>query len=384
MRILYLTPGCFDKGGISRYSRYQIEALREIHGVDNVRVMSLLGPGGDSFEENFETYWHGRGDNTYVDNRDRIEFAIRTLALVALWRPDIIHSAHVNFGPLVIKAARLAGAKTVLNVYGLEIWSGLSARRKAHMARLSAIIADCHFTARYVEDEELHAQPPTVIWDCVDLERFTPNTVNRFVLEKYGIPDPKKHFLVVSLGRLAQAAAHKGFDRLIKVIAPLAHERPELRLVIAGNGDDRLRLEALAKDCGIEKQVVFSGSVDEADLPEIYRAAHVFSLVSDRGHGRGEGIPLTPLEAMACGVPILVGNQDGSQEAVVAERNGFVIPPHDEATHRAALLRLMDNPELRKKMSNEACRVAREYFSYRQFVEKHRNFYIATHGRVRE
>ena len=42
-RILYLTPGCFDKGGISRYSRYQIECLREIHGEAAVTVQSLLG-----------------------------------------------------------------------------------------------------------------------------------------------------------------------------------------------------------------------------------------------------------------------------------------------------------------------------------------------------
>ena len=54
--------------------------------------------------------------------------------------------------------------------------------------------------------------------------------------------------------------------------------------------------------------------VHEDDLPKFYRASRIFTLVSDRGKGRGEGIPLTPLEAMACGSPIIVGNQDGSQE----------------------------------------------------------------------
>ena len=45
MKILYLTPGCFDKGGISRYNRYQIQALRMLAGAENVFVFSLLGPG---------------------------------------------------------------------------------------------------------------------------------------------------------------------------------------------------------------------------------------------------------------------------------------------------------------------------------------------------
>ena len=64
-RILYLTPGCFDKGGISRYGRYQIEALREVIGAENVRVLSLLGPDGDEFETDFDVAWHsGRGEAT--------------------------------------------------------------------------------------------------------------------------------------------------------------------------------------------------------------------------------------------------------------------------------------------------------------------------------
>src|SRR6266576_3588866 len=51
LKILYLTPGCFDKGGISRYSRYQIRGLRELVGEENVFVHSFLGPGMDDFEE---------------------------------------------------------------------------------------------------------------------------------------------------------------------------------------------------------------------------------------------------------------------------------------------------------------------------------------------
>jgi phosphatidylinositol alpha-1,6-mannosyltransferase len=372
MRILQLTPGCFDKGGISRYSRYQISAVREICGAENLRVYSLLGPGEESLEERFDVDWHGAGKFGSISTADRLRFAARVLGVAMRWRPDAIVSAHVNFGPLVTRAAQISGARTILNVYGLEIWSSLSEARKRHMRRFDQVISDCHFTARYVAEAGLHADPPTVIWDPVDIDKFVPGPIDRTVVEKYSLPDPASHLVVMSLGRLSKAAAHKGFDRLISVAADLASNIPQLRLVVAGRGDDRPRLEALALQHGIAENVVFTGSVDEPDLPALYRCAHVFSLVSDRGHGRGEGIPLTPLEAMACGVPIIVGNEDGSQEAVVYGRNGFVVSPRDPAQHRDVLARLLGDAELRTRLGDGARAVAEQNFSYVGFVEKHR------------
>lgn len=374
MRILYLTPGCFDKGGISRYSRYQIRALREICGTSNVRVYSLLGPDDKSMEEQFEVDWHGSSRIGGVSTTDRLSLTVRAMATAMRWRPDAIVSAHVNFGPLVTRVGRMSGARTILNVYGLEIWSGLSEARERHMRRFDHVISDCHSTARYVTEKRLHAQSPSVMWDPVDLDRFVPGPVDRAVVEKYRLPDPAHHLIVMSLGRLARAAAHKGFDRLIPVVADLMPSTPRLRLVIAGSGDDRTRLENLCASHGIADRVVFTGSVDEADLPGLYRCAHVFSLVSDRGHGRGEGIPLTPLEAMACGVPIIVGNEDGSQEAVIDRCNGFVVSPRDPAEHRDVLVRLLGDGALRSRLAIGARAVAQDNFSYVGFVEKHRSF----------
>ncbi|WGM40037.1 glycosyltransferase family 4 protein [Caulobacter sp. NIBR1757] len=371
MRILFLTPGCFDKGGISRYSRYQIEALREICGADNVRALSLLGPDENSLETPFSVLAHGPA-NRHASIMSRLQFATRALYEALTWRPDVVWSAHVNFTPLLNLAGRLAGARTLLNVYGLEIWSGLTAPRRRAMARVHRVLADCHFTARHVRDEGLHHSLPTVVWDPVDLRTFAPGPADPAVAARYGLPDPDRHTVVMSLGRLARAAAHKGFDRLIATVARLAPAHPDLRLVIAGRGDDRPRLEALAAEHGIADRVIFTGPVDEADLPAIYRAADVFSLVSDRGHGRGEGIPLTPLEAMACGAPIIVGDEDGSQEAVVAGRNGFVVSPRDPGSHAEALGRLARDPSLRARMGGEARKVAEEFFSYGRFVSEHR------------
>ena len=169
-RILYLTPGCFDKGGISRYSRYQIECLREIHGEAAVTVQSLLGPDEHSFETPFSVAWHAGG----AGMGDKIRFAWRAVRATLTDRPTHIHIAHVHFAPLARLLALATGARTVLNIYGLEIWSGLSVIRRLAMKQMDVVIADCHYTADYAARESLTETRPTVIWDCVDLERFSP------------------------------------------------------------------------------------------------------------------------------------------------------------------------------------------------------------------
>jgi phosphatidylinositol alpha-1,6-mannosyltransferase len=267
----------------------------------------------------------------------------------------------------------MSGAPTLLNVYGLELWSDLSAWRRLAMTGHSHVVADCHATAAYVQANAMHPNPPSVIWDCVDLKRFNLGIPDLALMDRYRLPDPAQHPIVMSLGRLTACARHKGFDRLIRGFAQLLPELPGARLVIAGQGADIGYLEQIAKTEGISREVVFTGGVDEADLPGFYRFAHVFSLVSDFGHARGEGIPLTPLEALACGVPVVVGNEDGSREAVDRERNGLVVSPRDPGELVAALRRLLD--EDRGQRQCEARAVAEERFGYASFEDKHRTLY---------
>jgi phosphatidylinositol alpha-1,6-mannosyltransferase len=384
MRVLFLVTGCFDKGGISRYARYQISALRDLFGDAGVRALSLLGPDGTGFETPFMVHWHGRTGSL----SDKIGFSANALKNALLWRPDVVHVAHVNMTPLAVRIATLCEARTLLNVYGLEIWSGLSDNRQRAMRAMDRIVADCHFTSGYVAAERLHASEPDVIWDCIDLDRFAPSPCPPDTLLKYAMFDKRNSFVILSLGRLDKRAAHKGFDRLIEVFAKVHREVERARLVIAGQGDDRPRLEALVARRRLGEVVRFIGAVDEWDLADVYRAATIFSLVSDRGHGRGEGIPLTPLEAMGCGVPIIVGNQDGSQEAVITRdgeaANGFVIDPFDIDGHARLIVQLAQDAARLARPQGWARQVAADHFGYHRFVDQHRALYDSlmrrTHG----
>jgi phosphatidylinositol alpha-1,6-mannosyltransferase len=367
MKILFITPGCFDKGGISRYSRYQITALRELYGNTNVRVLSLLGPKKGDFEVPYEVYWNGKG----ADTASKIKLILLTCWVLIRWRPKIVHTAHINLSGFTHFLGKLSGATTILNIYGLEIWSNPSKDALYGLRRTDHVISDCYYTARYVKENNLREKNNVhVIWDCVDTDRFFPGLPDASVLALYKIPDPETHFNIVTLGRLSKTAAHKGYDRLIKAFAKLGDRFSYARLIIAGKGDNVDYYKDLARQENVFEKVVFTGMIAEKDLPDIYRSASVFSLVSDRGPNRGEGIPLTPLEAMACSIPILVGNQDGSQEAVIDNQNGFVLDPFDLERHAACIKELITNPALLTSKKEMAKKISAEFFSYSDFLKK--------------
>jgi phosphatidylinositol alpha-1,6-mannosyltransferase len=243
--------------------------------------------------------------------------------------------------------------------------------------RVDYVVSDCHFTANYIEAEGFRQKgTTTVIWDCVDLEKFTSlKTKGEDLFYKnYNLPNPKEHPWILSLGRLSFTAAHKGYERLIEVFKKITEEEKKSVLVYAGKGNMVDHLKELATKFEVSDRVYFSGMVHEDDLPKFYRASRVFTLVSDRGKGRGEGIPLTPLEAMACGSPIIVGNQDGSQEAVFNETNGYCIDPFDLELHSRRALSLLQDDKLFKDKSLAAIDIANTYFSFREFVSKHQDF----------
>jgi len=368
MRILYLSPGCFDMGGISRYNRYQIQALREIVGPENVKVLSLLGKENGGFKENFEVYWTANG----IRPHQKVRYIFKSFSICLSWKPNIILCAHVNLSGLANVLANTIGAISVLNTYGLEIWSDLTKGAAWGLEKSKYIISDCHYTANYLVDQKTRTgKNISVIWDCVNLNDFNPKAVNPALIRKYDLPDPGKYFNILTLGRLSYTARHKGYERLIQVFKQVVEEENKARLIFAGKGDFVPELKKLVSQSHLENKVHFTGMVDDDDLADVYSSAHLFSLVSDRGKNRGEGIPLTPLEAMACGTPIIVGNQDGSQEAVIDNKNGFVIDPFDTEMHKTIILDLIRNKEKLYSLEKETTKIASDYFSYHHFKSKH-------------
>ncbi len=375
-RIVYLSPGVFDKGGISRYSRFQIRALRDLLGDDAVSVLSLAPPGPGDFEDAFPVDFASFG---YTRTGKAFFAAAVVAAALGELRgspgrgPTAVWSAHLHLGALALAVARAARSTAVLNVYGAEVWTSLTRTRAAVLRHADQVVSDCHNTRSYLDEHGLRPAERTVVhWDCVDLTRFRPSgdAGPGDVLARYGVPAvPASVVTVLSLGRMAPGTEYKGYDRLIEVFARIPAEAP-VRLVLAGEGARRRLLMDQAQKLGLAGRVHFTGSVREQDLPALYRACDIFSLVTNQGPGLGEGIPLTPLEAAASGRPILVGDQDGSHEAVEEGISGYVMHSFDLDGLRDHILRLTHDAALRARLGAAGrARIEREH-SYERFRDR--------------
>jgi phosphatidyl-myo-inositol dimannoside synthase len=365
--ILYLAVGVFDKGGISRYCRYQIRALRELVGEENVCTLSFFAPGTSDFEEPFHVDYHAHGPSRAAD----AAFAIATVRTARALRPDLIWSSHLHFLPHVLTARALTGRVPIaLNVYGRELWGGNQWLHHRTVPLSDLVIPDSHFSADYVTAQYgVVPERVRVVWDCVDLARFTPRPKDVGLMRSFGIPVGEHYRYVMTLGRLEARARYKGYDRLLEALAAM-RDQTHLIGLFGGDGDDRERLETRARQLNLSGRVFFLGSIPEAQLPQVYNFCDVFSLVSECGPNRGEGLPLTPLEAAACGKPILVGNEDGSREAVIDGVNGWAFSSQDASSYCARLRELLVNDELRGRMGREARRRIELEFSYDGFRAK--------------
>lgn len=363
MTLAYLSPGFFDMGGIARYGRYQLRALRHILGPRHVHASSMLAPEPGGFEEPFAVDVVAGGKSAFAKMRFAWSAATRVR------HDDMFWAGHLNYAPLVVGLAEAARGIAVCNIYGLEVWSNRS-KLKARALRRCFVVSDCHATRDVAIELGLTTlERSTVIWDPVDLDVFSPGHPNPVVGERYGL-NPQASFRVMFLGRLAHAARHKSPDALIRAFAR-ARLPVDAELVIAGAGDRSDELQAMAHESGKGDRIVFTGRVADRDLAALYRHASVFVLVSRRFDGGGEGIPLTPLEAAACGVPIIVGDEDGSREACVDGESGFVVPSRDEDALVDRLDRLAADSKLRATLGAAAADRMRRHFSFERFVDEH-------------
>jgi glycosyltransferase involved in cell wall biosynthesis len=181
-----------------------------------------------------------------------------------------------------------------------------------------------------------HASRVRVIPNGVDLARFSgPDSARRArARERLGVaPDAP---LIGSLGRLEE---QKGFASLVRAAALLAREFPRLRVAIAGEGALANGLVAIAREAGIADALILPGRTDAA--PDFLAALDIFVLPS-----LWEGMPLSLLEAMAMGLPVVATDTPGSLEVLgESGSRGIVVRRGDDAALAGAIATVLREPE---------------------------------------
>ncbi|MCH0564923.1 glycosyltransferase family 4 protein [Streptomyces sp. MUM 2J] len=271
---------------------------------------------------------------------------LRLARIVAAARPDLVHAHSAKAG----LAGRLAVRGRIPTVFQPHAWSFEAVAGPAAALAVGWERRGARWAARTVcvsEAERMRgvragiAGRWSVIPNGIDPARFhpaTPASVRAAVLPDVDPAAP----LAVCVGRLCR---QKGQDVLVRAWESVVRQVPNARLVLVGDGPDRARLEAEAPD-----SVLFAGPV--TDTAPWYRAADLVVLPS-----RWEGMALAPLEAMACGRPVVVTDVDGARESLpTGLPPSCLVPPDDPATLGAAVAGLLGDPPLRASLGHRVRR----------------------------
>jgi glycosyltransferase involved in cell wall biosynthesis len=192
--------------------------------------------------------------------------------------------------------------------------------------------------------------PTSVISNGVDFDRY--NSVHSKALDSSIAIDLPPGPRILFVSRLAR---DKKIDVLLRAM-PAILKRKQASLLLVGRGDDRPRLEELARSLHIEKSIHFLGHVPEQVLPDLYKACHVFTLVSDC---EVQSIPT--LQALAAGIPVVAANAAALPEIVFDGVNGCLVPPNDPAAVSRAVLELLENPEKASQLGCAGIEIARKH-----------------------
>jgi glycosyltransferase involved in cell wall biosynthesis len=209
----------------------------------------------------------------------------------------------------------------------------------------------------------------------VDVDAFSPDPARRSIWRRQlAIPDGAS--LLLGVGRMA---TKKGFQVLLEILPALLAGHPDLHVVLAGGGDLLERFRAAAEAWA--SRVHFPGAVLRDTLPDLYRAADLFTLpaVHD-SKGNVDGLPNVILEAMASGLPVVASAISGIPLAVVDGETGRLVPEADGAALLAALLALLADPAAARAMGERGRRKAEAELTWDAVAARYREGYAMAVG----
>lgn len=356
--IVGLFTGVLPAGGVQRASRH-VAAVAAKFASDrgmSARFLSLNDPQGLHTVRVGSLEFSASG---YAGSK--IQFALAALR-VAGRKPALVIALHPHLAPIVW-AMRARGRKfrSIVFTHGVEVWQPLGWPRGAALRRADLVIGPSADTVQRLISEQ-HLLPGKVQrlpWG-LDPEFEARVAAAAPLSTPPGFPRTGR--VILTVGRWDSAERYKGADTLIAAMPRVLKAAPDTSLVLVGDGDDRPRLEHLARNLGVSERAHFLYRLTPEQLFACYANCGVFALPS-----RGEGFGLVFLEAMACAKPVIGGAHGGIPDIVEDGVTGLLVPHGDAERLAEALESLFNNPSRAWEMGAHGRDRLAKTFSFAQF-----------------
>ncbi len=283
-------------------------------------------------------------------------------------RPDLVHIHSSKAGIVGRIGARMVGIPSVFTAHGWAFADGVSWKRK--MLALPSEFAFGRLTDQIITvsktDQRLalnhnvaSSKRMTVVWNGIE---DTPHRA---------MPGVGDEVRIAMVARFAPQKDHQTLLRALKGV------QGNWRLVLIGDGSSRTHIESLAGELGIANRIEFLGS--RKDVPEILARTHVFALSTN-----WEGLPISILEGMRAGLPIVATDVGGISELVQSGQNGLLVPRSDTQALRIALERLVNDQSMRERFGRASRERYEADFTAQRMFDQTRAVYASVLQSSRE
>lgn len=356
MKINFLILSAFSAtGGLEKFNRAFMKALYDI-----------------SFEQNFDfkviSSHDSLPDERYIPkekfigfNGNKIKFAFSCFA--GINKMELVFIGHINLAPVAVLLKILnPKIKLILIGHGIEIWQKQTGFKKLLLKLSHKMLAVSNFTKnQIVKNNNIDGNKIIVFHNTLDPFFKIPNKFEKpdYLLKRYNID--KKTKVILTITRINKYEGYKGYDKVIEALPTVIKEIPDIRYILCGKYDEveGKRLNEKVKSLGLEKYFLLTGFIKEEELTDHYLLADVFILPSKK-----EGFGIVFIETLACGVPVIAGNKDGSVDALMNGKLGKLIDPDSTEEILSSVVESFENPTSNKKD------LVVEYFGFDKFKEK--------------
>lgn len=306
----------------------------------------------------------------YISKSDligKVMYVWRLLSICRLRHVKLLICAHIQFAKLAMVCGFFFRVPYILFAHGIETW---------HIRRFSLEWFTLKFAAkigsvsRYTRkrilaylperEKDIELIPPTF-----DDARFKIHSESGF---KFPQSLVGRKSIVLSVCRLNASEKYKGYDRIFDVLPAIRRLVPDVTYVIVGEGDDKRRIVDRISELGLEGCVILAGEVSDDDLVHYYQICDVFALPS-----LGEGFGIVFLEALACGKPVIAGNEDGSSDPLLDGRIGRLVSLSSSEELQSAILDALKG--VYAQDANFLREMVLEHFGTAIFSRNVRNFF---------
>ncbi|WP_009634501.1 glycosyltransferase [Synechocystis sp. PCC 7509] len=336
--ILYLwVPNIFEfKGGIQVYLQDVIKAIKDNYKSLKITVFDKLDkslPDQEIYSTNINFIFSGNAP----EKLRTYNFTWQLISQAWVKKPQLIICGHLNFAFIAFLLYQITKTPYWIIVYGVDAWMVTNYWQKKALHQAEKIISISGYTRdRLIKEQNLKPEEIVILPVTFDASRFQIAPKPQRLLNRYGLKAEQP--IILTVARLDNNERYKGYDQILQALPQIRRSIPNIHYILVGKGADRPRIEQLIKQLALQECVTLTGFIPDEELGDHYNLCDVFAMPSKK-----EGFGIVYLEALACGKPVVGGNQDGAMDALAHGELGVMVDPDNIEAIAQTLIQILQN-----------------------------------------